>query len=84
MTCKDCDNFIGGGDWNLCCKEQHEGYLFGFLCYEDTPICEKFKPLIKLQEKEFVEQFCMNCGSQRCEGIGTEWFDGCGYKRYLQ
>jgi len=42
-TCKDCANFLGLGDWDLCCKESHEGYPFGFLCYEDTPICEKFK-----------------------------------------
>ena len=41
--CKDCANFIGGGDWNLCCKEHHDGYPFGFLCYEDTDACEKFK-----------------------------------------
>ena len=46
-TCKRCKSFIGGGDWNLCCKEKHEGYPMGFLCYEDTPICEKFKENIK-------------------------------------
>lgn len=43
-TCKDCSKFIGLGDWNLCCKEKHEGYPFGFLCYEDTEACEKFVP----------------------------------------
>ena len=42
-TCKDCTHFIGGGDWNLCCTESHDGYPFGFLCYEDTPACEKFE-----------------------------------------
>lgn len=41
--CKDCMNFIGCGDWSLCCKEDHDGYPFGFLCYEDTDACEKFK-----------------------------------------
>lgn len=41
-TCKDCANFLGCGDWDLCCSEYHEGYPFGFLCYEDTPACEKF------------------------------------------
>lgn len=35
-TCKDCANFIGGGDWNLCCKVNY------WLCYEDTDACEKF------------------------------------------
>lgn len=48
-TCKDCDHFIGLGDWDLCCTEYHEGYPFGFLCYEDTEVCEKFK------EKEVTE-----------------------------
>lgn len=37
-TCKDCANFIGGGDWNLCCTVKR-----GFwLCHEDTKACEKF------------------------------------------
>ena len=83
-SCNDCDNFLGMGDWNLCCKETHEGYPYGFLCYENTPRCEKFKPVTKLSEKEFLEQYCYKCGSQRCEGVGTVWFDGCGYKRYLK
>ncbi len=46
-TCKDCDNFIGAGDWDLCCKnppESQRGWC-GHLCYEDTPACENFKPL---------------------------------------
>lgn len=46
-TCKDCVHFIGLGDWDLCCTESHEGYPFGFLCYEDTPACKKFSPKIK-------------------------------------
>lgn len=40
--CKDCAHFLGWGDWDLCCTEHHDGYPFGFLCYEDTPACEKF------------------------------------------
>lgn len=35
-------------------------------------------------EEEFVEHFCHNCGSQRCEGVGTEWFEGCQYKEHLK
>lgn len=31
-------------------------------------------------EKEFIEKYCHNCGSQRCEGIGTAWFEGCQHK----
>ena len=37
-----------------------------------------------LSEQEFVEKYCHNCGSQRCEGIGTEWFEGCQYKKQLK
>lgn len=37
----------------------------------------------KLTEKEFIEEYCNNRGSQRCEGIGTEWFDGCSHKESL-
>lgn len=33
-----------------------------------------------MNEKQFVETYCHNCGTQRCEGIGTEWFEGCKYK----
>ena len=49
--CNDCQYFIGGGDWDLCCKnppKDQVGY-YGFLCYEDTPACENFK--IKLRAK---------------------------------
>lgn len=44
-TCKDCKYFIGGGDWNLCCKNPPKDQVgwCGFLCYEDTPACENFK-----------------------------------------
>ena len=54
--CKDCIHFIGCGDWDLCCTEHHKGYPFGFLCYEDTPACEKF-------EEKIIEcdGRCLNC-----------------------
>ena len=42
VTCNDCDNFLGMGDWNLCCKLEHEDHPCGFLCYADTPACKKF------------------------------------------
>lgn len=41
--CVFCEHFIGGGDWNLCCDLKHEGYPYGFLCYEDTEACDRFK-----------------------------------------
>ena len=34
--------------------------------------------------KEFTQHYCYNCGSQRCEGIGTEWFEGCQHKEHLK
>jgi CYTH domain-containing protein/predicted ATPase len=39
---------------------------------------------VELNEQEFIDKYCRNCGSQRCEGIGTEWFDGCHYKNQLK
>lgn len=50
-TCKDCSKFIGAGDWDLCCMEEHEGYPLGFICYEDTLACEKFEEK-KVEYKE--------------------------------
>ena len=42
-TCKDCKSFMGLGDWNLCCSEEHPEAPGGFLCYADTPACKLFK-----------------------------------------
>ena len=44
-TCGDCANFLGGGDWNLCCKNPPKGEIAyqGFLCYEDSNACKNFK-----------------------------------------
>lgn len=36
-----------------------------------------------MTKKEFVETYCKECGSQRCEGVDSIWFDGCGYKDKL-
>lgn len=32
---------------------------------------------------EFMEKYCNDCGSQRCEGIGTMWFAGCPHRDEL-
>ena len=50
-TCKDCANFLGGGDWNLCCKNPPEDQVgwCGFLCYEDTEACQNFKPKLRIK-----------------------------------
>lgn len=39
--------------------------------------------IVKLNEEDFVNTYCNNCGSQRCEGIGTPWFEGCKHKQKL-
>ena len=33
-----------------------------------------------MDDKQFEQTYCSRCGSQRCEGIGTEWFEGCKYR----
>ena len=33
-----------------------------------------------MNDTQFIEKYCHNCGTQRCEGIGTEWFEGCSYR----
>lgn len=30
-----------------------------------------------MNEQQFIETYCHKCGTQRCEGPGTEWFEGC-------
>ena len=36
-----------------------------------------------MTKEEFVEKHCKLCNIQRCEGIGTEWFDGCHHRNEL-
>lgn len=38
----------------------------------------------KYNEKEFIKHFCNHCGTQRCEGIHSEWFEGCLFKDNLK
>ena len=38
----------------------------------------------RLSAEEFYDKFCSHCGSLRCEGIGTVWFEGCEYKESLK
>ena len=48
--CFMCMHFIGGGDFDLCCDLRHEGYPCGFLCYADTPACDKYEAKEKVAE----------------------------------
>lgn len=44
--CGYCANFLGMGDWNLCCTnppEEDKGFA-GHLCYEDTKACRNYTP----------------------------------------
>ena len=36
-----------------------------------------------MTKEEFINKYCHNCSSQRCEGIGTAWFDRCHFKNEL-
>ena len=33
-----------------------------------------------MNKKQFYETYCIHCGSQRCEGIDTDWGEGCQYR----
>lgn len=37
----------------------------------------------KLNRDNFFQKYCLLCGSQRCEGPGSEWFSGCEHKDKL-
>lgn len=65
--CKNCNNFIGGGDWNLCCKNPPEEQItwIGFICYEDTEACKNFKPKEQTENQEFYRELIQeqhSCG----------------------
>lgn len=59
--CKDCANFIGGGDWNLCCKNPPESQItwVGHLCYADDPACENFKEVEICLEQTKKQMNCL-------------------------
>ena len=54
LRCADCKNFIGGGDWSLCCKNPPEDQVGWccFLCYEDTEACQNFKPKSRIKFRQ--------------------------------
>ena len=39
-VCAECTDFLGCGDWGLCCKSAP----YNFLCSDSTEACERFKP----------------------------------------
>ena len=57
--CGYCDNFLGMGDWNFCCKdppEEEVGWA-GHLCYVDTTACRKYKP----KQGEWITVHPLDC-----------------------
>lgn len=34
-----------------------------------------------LTKEEFINKYCLSCGSQRCDGPGSEMSEGCEFKR---
>lgn len=32
-----------------------------------------------MNKKQFTDKYCTKCGTQRCEGVDSEWVDGCGH-----
>lgn len=37
-----------------------------------------------MTKEQFIEKYCRECGSQRCEGPSSEWFSGCRVKNELK
>lgn len=33
-----------------------------------------------MNKEEFIKTYCLNCGTQRCEGVDSEGFEGCKKK----
>jgi hypothetical protein len=71
--CKDCGNFLGGGDWNLCCSKppaRAKESWCGFLCYEDTEACENYR------RKEHIKKFISQVKAGKLPPLGEN--DGFG------
>lgn len=55
LTCGTCANFIGGGDWNLCCTKKYD------LCYRRTKACgmyefsQKTVDMLEQRDRELAE-----------------------------
>lgn len=38
----------------------------------------------KITKEEFYKKHCCKCGSLRCEGMDSEWFNGCRHRHELE
>lgn len=37
-----------------------------------------------MNKYQFLNTYCLYCGTQRCEGVDSEWFEGCEHKDELE
>ena len=58
--------------------------------YKPYTLVESEKEFITIvldmvRKEEFIEKYCRTCGTQRCEGVDTEWAEGCvHYREHFQ
>lgn len=71
--CKLCGNFVF-----------HEDITSEGICLDCDKLQHPEDYNDKLSLKEFVKIYCHNCGSSKCEGIGTVWFQDCKYRDRLK
>ena len=71
--CAQCKQYLGCGDWDLCCRKQEKR-----LCYEDTPAddCRSFEQMTEcINNSSHVGMFrCSICGAYARE---ERIFDKC-------
>ena len=88
----DCKTGHIGNDWKIIKKRSYKDVNNGetvdgvkFITEEQRVVAnETDTSQEKLSAGEFYDKFCSHCGSQRCEGIGTDWFEGCEHKEFLK
>lgn len=76
-VCAQCNHYIGGGDWDLCCGKGMQR-----LCYEDTAAddCVKFEQSAECKNtSSYVGMFrCSICGHLCRESLVGDTCPECG------
>lgn len=80
-------NYYFSNEYSWC--ELNDDKCKFFMDMDKMPTCDQVVKLwleseVKLTSEEFTWQYCKNCGSQRCDGIESQWFEGCKYKDNLE
>ena len=73
--CEVCKAIIEKDEWT------RHNYYYCYHCGSSMIVGEEDTNLTK---EEFIDEYCTFCGSQRCEGIDSIWFEGCKYKGVLK